>query len=154
MNKIRSLWLKNQHNTLEIKRVETDEDAALLWEEDMHNTVTNNLTFVLKHSEFNELEAIYERSTNNLFMYNIALDRMDKHNKIVVDTGNIVAELDLTDLEESFKLSGIPRIDTDGTKVFATPTYEMIDENGNKVEVELWLHKYGHRINQMHIKYI
>ena len=59
MNKIRSLWLKNQHNTLEIKRVETDEDAALLWEEDMHNTVTNNLTFVLKHSEFNELEAIY-----------------------------------------------------------------------------------------------
>ena len=153
-NKIVTVGLKSNIGKLYINKTEYDEDAAELWEVNENSTVNNNLTCALSHINFPEVELIYEKSTGNLLMYNILLDMKSKETKLFVElTGDITAYLD-DDIEESLKLVGVNRVDTDGDKVFATPTYEVVDSEGKSAKVILWLNKYGHRLNQLHISYI
>lgn len=155
--KINRLKLRHGVVDVELNKVETDDEKAELWEIDEDNTVNTKVTFAMKNITI-PVEAIYEKENNNLLLFNINIDEMCSHTKLIVDYTvegeELTAVAELKNIEEAFKILGIPRIDTDGNKVFATPTYMFEDEHGNTGKVILWLNDYGHRTNQLHLSFI
>lgn len=154
---IRTIGLKNKVSKIILEKVSTDEDEALLWESNQTSTVNSNVTFVLTHINFPELEAIYEKGTNRLLMFNINTDMLDNDTEVFIVTDEYEYKLDINNIEESMKNFGFNRIDVDGNRAFVTPTYKVIDNSVDPEEensLVFWLNKYGHRINQIHLKYI
>lgn len=157
MNKFTRIILKDNVVETELRKVETDDDQASMWEVDETSTVTNNLTFLMSHLRL-PVDIIYEKSTNNILMFNIRLDDIADSHRLVLDFNiegeELRAEFKPVDIEEQLKLLGIERCDSDGEKVFATPTYEYEDKDGNKAKIVLWLNKYGHRMNYMYLSFV
>lgn len=158
MSKITKVILKHGVMEVELNKVEEDEEKALLWELDDNSKVNTGLTFVLRNINI-PVEAIYERETNRLLMFNINLEELCHHTKLLLeykleDDGEVLtAELDIENLDEQLKLVGIKALNEDALPVFGIPEYFYEDTYGNKGKVTLWLNKYGHRMNLLHLSF-
>ena len=137
------------------------ENEAECWVENQASTVNNELTLVLSHYNFPEVEAIYARATGELIMYNIDLDFLNKDSVITVELGNgknVIIEvcklpeiLELYTYKIGFK-GNVKRVGDKEETELCTPRYEIKDNNNEEcITMELWLNKYGHMRNQIHV---
>ena len=159
MSKITRIALQHGIMEVELNKVEEDEEKALLWDLDEHNGVNTGLTFVMRNINI-PVEAIYERETNRLLMFNVNLDELCCHTKILIEyqleegSETLTTLLDTECLDEQLKLIGINALNEDTLKLFATPEYLYEDNKGNVGKLTLWLNKYGHRLNLLRLSFV
>jgi hypothetical protein len=126
----------------------------MLWEHDEESTLNSDTTFVLSHETFPGVEAVYNKQDSKLLMFVINIGKLSKDTKIFVLDNEGKFMFDTKHIEYWLSMLGLNRLDNEENSTLSSPTYELFDENGDRAELELKINKYGHKLNQLILKYV
>lgn len=130
-------------------------DEAMMWEEKTHKGTTPTLE--LEHYNYNQVEAIYNKSNMNFIMYNINLDKLEKDTEMSIIINEKKIDIDMDNIYKYFKElsknNEDVKFENEYLKAFDVPTILVKLNDSVSMKVKLWLQLFGHRLNQMHVQF-